>query len=188
MATKPAELYDEDFYAWTQEQARALRTHFKGDNRLDVEHLAEEVEDLGKSELHAIESFVVQIIAHLLKLDYSGHADPRPHWRAEILNFRQNIDRKITPSIRRTVEGELEELYRGGRQVAAAGALVHEPDLIRRLPKGCPYDWAAIWHRDVLAEAGVDLAEPERTRGQRRRGATPIRGKRALTSRNDKTD
>ena len=26
MATKAAELYDEDFYAWTQEQARALRT------------------------------------------------------------------------------------------------------------------------------------------------------------------
>jgi hypothetical protein len=45
MATKAAELYDEDFYAWTQQQAKALRTHFKGDNRLDVEHLAEEVED-----------------------------------------------------------------------------------------------------------------------------------------------
>ena len=25
MATKPAELYDEDFYAWTQAQAKALR-------------------------------------------------------------------------------------------------------------------------------------------------------------------
>ena len=56
MATKAADLYDEDFYAWTQQQAEALRTHFKGDNRLDVEHLAEEVEDLGKSELQAVES------------------------------------------------------------------------------------------------------------------------------------
>ena len=58
MATKPAELYDEDFYAWTQAQAKALRTHFRGDNRLDVEHLAEEIEDLGSSELQAVESFV----------------------------------------------------------------------------------------------------------------------------------
>jgi hypothetical protein len=187
MATKAADLYDEDFYAWTQQQAKALRAHFRGDNRLDVEHLAEEVEDLGKSELHAIESFVVQIIAHLLKLDYSGHAAPRPHWRAEILNFRQNIERKITPSIRRTVERELKELYHGGRQVAAAGALVHEPDLIRRLPKSCPYDWDTIWHRDVLAEAGVDLAESEGTGGRRRRGAMSVRGKRTLGSRNDKT-
>jgi Domain of unknown function DUF29 len=186
MATKAAELYDEDFYAWTQQQAEALRTHFRGDNRLDVEHLAEEVEDLGKSELHAIESFVIQIIAHLLKLDYSGHAAPRAHWRAGILNFRQNIDRKMTPSIRRAVERELQELYRGGRQVAAAGVLVHEPDLIRRLPKSCPYDWAAIWHRDVLAEAGVDLAESEDTGERHRRGATTARDKRALDSRNEK--
>jgi Domain of unknown function DUF29 len=187
MATKAADLYEQDFYAWTQQQADALRTHFKGDDRLDVEHLAEEVEDLGTSELHAIESFVVQIIAHLLKLDYSSHAAPRPHWRAEILNFRQSIVRKITPSIRRAVERELEELYRSGRQVAAAGALVHEPDLIRRLPKRCPYDWDTIWHRDVLAEAGVDLADSENAGRRRRRAATSVGGKRVRVSRNQKS-
>ena len=92
MATKPAELYDEDFYAWTQQQAQALRTHFQGDNRLDVEHLAEEVEDLGKSELQAVESFVEQIIAHLLEARLFGLGRvPRPHWRAEIVNFRQSM-------------------------------------------------------------------------------------------------
>jgi hypothetical protein len=180
MATKAADLYDEDFYAWTQEQAKALRTHFSGDNRLDVEHLAEEVEDLGKSELQGVESFVEQIIAHLLKLDYSGQAAPRSHWRAEILNFPQNINRKITPSIRRKVERALDELYYGGRQIAAAGALVHEPDLIRRLPKSCPYDWDTIWHRDVLAEAGIDLDQP--TKAERRRGRGSSRGKRARDS------
>jgi hypothetical protein len=162
MATKPAELYDEDFYAWTQQQAKALRTHFRGDNRLDVEHLAEEVEDLGSSELQAVESFVEQIIAHLLKLDYSGQDRPRPHWRAEVLNFRLSVERKITPTIRRKVESALDERYATGRQMAAIGALPHEPDLVRRLPKTCPYDWEAIWHRDVMAEAG---------KGRRRRGA-----------------
>ena len=97
MASKAAHLYDEDFYAWTQQQAEALRTHFKGDNRIDVEHLAEEVEDLGKSELHAVESYIEQIIAHLLKLDYSSQAAPRPHWRAEVVNFRHSAARRITP-------------------------------------------------------------------------------------------
>jgi hypothetical protein len=168
-----AALYDEDFYAWTQEQAAALRTHFRGDNRIDVEHLAEEIEDLGKSDLHAVESFVEQIIAHLLKLDYSGQQPPRAHWRAEVLNFRQNVDRKITPTIRRKVERKLEKLYENARQLAAVGALVHEPDLARRLPKACPYDWHAIWHRDVLAEAGIDLSgRPTRTgRAGRKRGS-----------------
>jgi Domain of unknown function DUF29 len=180
MATKAAELYDEDFYAWTQQQAQALRAHFQGDNRLDVEHLAEEVEDLGKSELHGVESLVEQIIAHLLKPDYSGQSDPRSHWRAEILNFRQNVARKITPSIRRTVERRLDELYHGGRQIAAAGTLVHEPDLIRRLPKSCPYDWHTIWHRDVLAEGGLHLGESAESDHHRKRGPGSGRPKRAL--------
>ena len=48
-ATEAAVLDDQDFYAWTQAQAQALRTHFQGDHRIDVEHLAEEIEDLGGS-------------------------------------------------------------------------------------------------------------------------------------------
>jgi hypothetical protein len=186
MATNAGELYDEDFYAWTQEQAQALRTHFQGDNRLDVEHLAEEVEDLGKFELHAVESFIEHIIAHLLKLDYSGQAAPRAHWRAEILNFRQSIERKISPSIRRRIARELDLLYRRARQTAAVGALVHEPDLIRRLPKRCPYDWDTIWHRDVFAEAGFDL-EGSGEADKRRRGRSASgQRKRARADRPDK--
>ncbi len=173
MATKPAELYDLDFYAWTQDQAAALRAHFQGDNRLDVEHLAEEVEDLGKSDLYAVESFVEQIIAHLLKLDYSVQDDPRAHWRAEILNFRRNAERRISPTIRRKVEADLAERYARGREIAAVGAIVHEPDLIRGLPKICPYGWDAVWHRDVMAEAGFDLslgddAPPKKRHGKRK--------------------
>jgi hypothetical protein len=173
MATKPTELYDEDFYAWTQAQAEALRTHFRGDNRIDVEHLAEEVEDLGSSELQAVESFVEQIIGHLLKLDYSAQDAPRPHWRAEVLNFRRSVARKISPTIRQKVERQLDELYERGRQIAAIGALPHEPDLARRLPKACPYDWDAVWLRDVMAEAGIDLSGggEEQKKRRRKRGA-----------------
>jgi hypothetical protein len=169
MATKLADLYDADFYAWTQQQAQTLREHFKGDNRLDVEHLAEEIEDLGGSELQAVESFVEQIIAHLLKLDYSAQIDPRAHWRAEVLNFRRNADRKMSPTIRRKVEADVEGKYRRAREIAAVGAMVHEPDLIRRLPRTCPYDWAAIWHRDVMAEAGFDLSGGEDAQKKRRK-------------------
>jgi hypothetical protein len=68
MATSLADLYDEDFYAWTQQQAQTLREQFRGDNRLDIEHLAEEVEDLGKSQLQSVESYLQQIMAHLLIL------------------------------------------------------------------------------------------------------------------------
>jgi Domain of unknown function DUF29 len=171
VATKAADLYDADFYAWTQQQAEALRTHFKGDNRLDVEHLAEEVEDLGKSDLQAVESYIQQIITHLLKLDYSGFELPRRHWRSEIVAFRTSVRRKLSPSIERKVRAALSELYEDARRMAAA-SLDAEPDLGRRLPKGCPYDWDALWHRDVMAEAGIDISgdaeKPQKTRRGKR--------------------
>ncbi len=170
MPTKAAELYDEDFYAWTQQQAEALRMHFQGDNRLDVEHLAEEVEDLGKSELHAVESFVENVIEHFLKLDYSGWVEARNHWRAEVDAFRASIERKITPRIRQQVETELEVLYGRAQRAAARSLHQREPDFVRRLPKTCPYDWDAVWHRDVMAEAGIDLSDgPEEGQQTRRR-------------------
>ena len=48
--------YEDDFYAWTQHQAEVLRTMPVSDNRFDREHVAEEIEDLGKSERDAVRS------------------------------------------------------------------------------------------------------------------------------------
>jgi Domain of unknown function DUF29 len=169
MATKAADLYDEDFYAWTQQQAEALRTHFQGDNRLDVEHLAEEVEDLGKSELHAIESYVENIMAHLLKLDHSSLDWPRNHWRKEILAFRRRLRRRMTPSLRRTVSGGLEQRYANARESAAADLLESEPGVRRRLPATNPYDWQAIESREDLASLVAEHETSGSRSGPRRR-------------------
>jgi hypothetical protein len=158
MATKAADLYDEDFYAWTQRQAQALRTQFQGDNRLDVEHLAGEIEDLGKAELQAVESYVEQIMAHLLKLDYSGYELSRAHWRGEVEAFRSSMERKMTPSIRRSVRQPLPRLYERAGRSAVASLHQHEPDFRRRLPKACPYDWETVARRDVFAEVGGSIS------------------------------
>ncbi|MFL5012678.1 DUF29 family protein, partial [Rhizobium sp.] len=66
-----AALYDEDYYAWTRAQADALRrlAAERWNGPLDLEHLAEEVEDLGRSQRHAAESLIERIIEHLLKLE-----------------------------------------------------------------------------------------------------------------------
>ncbi len=167
-ATEAAVLYEQDFYAWTQAQAQALRRHFQGDNRIDVERLAEEIEDLGGSQLHAVESFVQQIMAHLLKLDFSGFDLPRRHWRSEIVAFRTSMERKMSPSIRRTVRQALPELYEGALNLAAA-SLDAEPDLGNHLPKLCPYDWAAVTERDVWAEGGFGFPASHGTPPKKRR-------------------
>ena len=48
--------YDDDFYAWTQHQATVLRSMPVADNRFDREHVADEIEDLGRSERDAVRS------------------------------------------------------------------------------------------------------------------------------------
>ena len=170
MATQPAELYDQDFYAWTQQQAETLRTHFQGDNRLDVEHLAEEVEGLGASELHAVESYVENIMNHLLKLDHSGLDWPRNHWRREILAFRKSLRRRLTPSLKRKVSESLDELYINARETAASDLLESEPGIRRRLPTTNPYDWQAIEHHEdvrvLLAEQEATAVDAPKRRGE----------------------
>ena len=60
--------YDTDFYTWTRAQAEALR--HKDWAALDVDHLAEEIADLGQSIENAIESQLERILLHLLKYRY----------------------------------------------------------------------------------------------------------------------
>ncbi len=60
--------YEQDFYAWTQAQAAALRA--KDWAALDVENLAEEIASLGRSDRRVIESQLVRLLHHLLKWAY----------------------------------------------------------------------------------------------------------------------
>src|SRR5438132_459874 len=92
-------LYDEDFYAWTQQQAEALRRLPTLGNELDLEHIAEEIEDLGRSDLRAARSLCQHIIEHLLKLEYSGLEEPAEHWRDEIVEWRLQLEQILTRSI-----------------------------------------------------------------------------------------
>src|ERR1700756_1719218 len=102
--------YEDDFYAWTQHQAEVLRTMRRADNRLDRERVAEEVEDLGKSERDAVRSQIVRIVVHLLKLDYSPAVEPRYEWQETIIEARQVLDDKLTATLRRDVEAMLPRL------------------------------------------------------------------------------
>ncbi len=136
MADANGTLYDEDFYAWTQEQAELLRRGGAGANRLDVALIAEEIEDLGKSELHACQSLCEHIIEHLLKLEYSGLAEPARHWRQEIVEWRLQLERKLTRSI--VARLNLDERYRYALRLLRYFE-AEAPGLMTRVPAECPY-------------------------------------------------
>jgi hypothetical protein len=69
-----SQLYDEDFYAWTQAQAALLRKGAVQD--LDLEHLLEEMEDMGHSQRDALASHLLVLLTHLLTLAIAARERP----------------------------------------------------------------------------------------------------------------
>ncbi len=141
--------YEDDFYAWTQHQAAVLRGLPVADNRFDREHVAEAIEDLGKSERDAGRSQLRRIIEHLLKLAYSPAQPPRFGWTETVLEARQTISDKISPTLRRDAETVLDKLYADARKRAAASlGRDGEPDAGAVLPQTCPFSLEEICRED----------------------------------------
>jgi Domain of unknown function DUF29 len=143
MSTRPAaDLYEHDFFAWTQFQARALRrfARTRPNVPLDLKHLAEEVADLGKEQRNALRSWTVRIIEHLLLLELSPVAGPRRGWIDEIVGFRDEIEARLTPTLRRDLARQLPRLYdRAKRRLARKLELYGEADNVLPLPERSPY-------------------------------------------------
>lgn len=148
--------YSDDFYAWALYQAEVLRSMRRADNRLDREHVAEEIEDLGKSERDAVRSQIVRVIEHLLKLEYSPAVDPRFDWMASIVEGRRALADKITATLQRDATAILPELYVDARDLAEIGLRKFgEHVAAARLPSCCPYSL------DQIRERGWYPAAPE---------------------------
>ena len=142
MAPRAEQLYHEDFYAWTRDQAAALRrlAEQPWNGPLDLLHLAEEVEDLGSEQRWAVMSQLERLIEHLLKLEHSPTPAPRRQWMISAIDARGEIQRRLTMSIRREVEPSLADLYRRARRKAELALAGHgEADAARALPVACQY-------------------------------------------------
>ncbi|GLR79770.1 DUF29 domain-containing protein [Azospirillum oryzae] len=132
--------YDTDFLAWTEEQARLLReaSRERINTPIDWENVAEEIESMGRSELRAVESALVRVIEHLLKLEHSPAADPRDGWKASVIEHRGRIrrDLKASPSLRGKID--LPDIFETAQPVAAHG-LGRDGEAAGALPIECPY-------------------------------------------------
>jgi hypothetical protein len=135
--TIPAQsLYEEDFYAWTEQQADLLRRLPAVGKELDLENIAEEIESLGRSDLRAARSLCRHIIEHFLKLEYSGLEEPADHWRDEIVEWRLQLEQILTRSIEAKLD--MAALYRTALRLVRR--LERDvPGLTSRLPRICPY-------------------------------------------------
>jgi Domain of unknown function DUF29 len=140
--------YEDDFYTWTQTQARALRDHkFIA---LDIEHLAEEVDDLGRTVRHAIVSQLERLLLHLLKWRYDPAQAPRRLWRLSILDARHEIHKDLAEN--RSLHGypaeRLADAYRYARRVATLDTGL----TLATFPEACPWTVDQVLDEDFLPE------------------------------------
>jgi hypothetical protein len=107
----PIALYDTDFYQWALRQAELLRSEDYAD--LDLDNLIEEIEDMERRHRDALESHLVVLLRHLLKLSCQPNSHPARSWRLTVKEQRYQIDRLLrsNPSLRRLVPDMISELY-----------------------------------------------------------------------------
>ena len=95
--------YNTDVIAWANEQAAFIRSgRFE---LLDIEHIADEIEDVGKSEQRELRSRMAVLLAHLLKWQYQTGYQGNS-WRRTIKEQRRGVSGclKSTPSLKRDLD------------------------------------------------------------------------------------
>ena len=132
------DLYEQDLYAWARAQADLLRAGRFAE--LDLEHLIEEIEDVGGSLYREVRSRVRTIMEHLLKLEHSPAAEPRALWERTIRTQRADLMDDLTPTLRPRVERNFARFYEVARLEAQAALRAHgEHGAADALPETCPY-------------------------------------------------
>jgi len=144
-AKTAAALYDIDFYSWTQRTAALLRAHRF--DEIDVEHAAEEIEDMGKRDLKELNSRVQVLLLHLLK--WQNQPDGRsPSWQTTIVTQRIEIEALLrqSPSLRPKLTSELVQNYANAVKRAVPETGLRKEDF----PVGCPFTIEQILDEEFL--------------------------------------
>jgi hypothetical protein len=139
------ELYELDFFEWTQRNAELLNQgRFES---ADISHIAEELADLGKRDRRETESFLHRLITHLLKWQMQP-AKRSVSWRSSIDDSRVQLDGifKQSPSLRRHASISIAELYPRARRTASIETKLP----LKAFPAECPYSFDQLIDDDFL--------------------------------------
>ena len=147
----PDDLYDRDILAWSQRQAELLRRVAHGErvNDVDWEHVVEEIEDVGLSQLNAVRSYLRLMLVHLLKMHCWPESASAGHWHGEIVSFQADAAQRFAPSMCQKID--LQRLYRIAREQVAAATYDGRDPLPS--PETCPFTLDQL-----LTEPGQALA------------------------------
>ncbi len=109
--------YEKDYYLWLENTADLLREEKLA--ALDILHLVEEIEDMGKSEKRSLYSNLKILLMHLLKYRYQPEKRSNS-WRYTIEEHRQRIAEALSdsPSLKNYLLEIFDKCYQDAKQLA----------------------------------------------------------------------
>jgi hypothetical protein len=135
--------HDQDFHAWAKRNAELIR---RGKlSEIDAEHIAEELENMGKSQKRELVNRLAVLLAHLLKWQYQP--DRRSNsWVSTVVTQRREIMLLLdeSPSLRHDMDSSIEKAYRFARDQAAREMGVGKKISL----ESCPYSFDQIVNED----------------------------------------
>jgi len=133
--------YEHDIVAWAKQQAQFVRN--EQFDLLDLEHIAEEIEDVGKSEQRELASRMAVLLCHLLKWAYQP-ARRGTSWQATIRTQRDRIRYRLkkTPSLKTCLEDSewWSDAWADARDIATNETSIPYDTF----PESCPWGSEAI--------------------------------------------
>ncbi len=129
-----ATLYEEDFCLWLETTAELLKNRQL--ENLDYDNLIEEIEAMGRSEKHSLDSNLVVILMHLLRYKYQPQK-PSRSWLPSIFEHRRRLSKtfKTSPSLKRYYQEVFDECY----QYAVKQASIETGLPLNTFPKTSPF-------------------------------------------------
>ena len=146
-AKSVAALYDTDLYAWANINADLLRQGKY--EQIDVAHLIEEIEDMGKNDQRSLASHLRNLLMHLLKWQYQPDIRSQS-WQSSVINARLEIEQLLhdSPSLRVRLPQLLATEYLAARRLAS----VETQLAIKTFPTDCSYSLQDVLDQDWLPQ------------------------------------
>jgi len=141
-------LYEDDLYAWASRQAELLRAGSL--NELDLDHIAEELDDVGNEIDERLESALTILFMHMLKWDFQPDRRSRS-WEATIREQRKRIATLLrkNPSLKARLAAAQQSGYDYGRDRASG-----ETDIpVETFPETSPYSWQDVTEREFRVDS-----------------------------------
>jgi Domain of unknown function DUF29 len=140
-------LYDQDFYAWTQQQVELLKAGQW--QQVDIENLIEEIESLGKQQRQELRNRLGVLLGHLLKWRYQPEGRSKS-WLYTIREQREEIDEQLAenPSLKPYLAEAVAKSYRQGLNLVGK----ETPLDPKQLPQVCPFSEFEIFDETIELE------------------------------------